>query len=883
MRLHRLHLRDVKGVTDRTIEFPDSGVVVIEGPNEIGKTTLLEAFDLLLDPRAKASSQSKAVRALQPVGRDVGPRVEAEFSVGPYRLRFATQWLRGVATELEILAPVREQLSGEAAQQRLDAILAETLDRPLWEALRFTQAGELGQMALTDSAVLTEALDGASGAHLHAADGAPLLERVEREFLRYYTPTGRVGGELKSAVAAATAAQDVAVHAHGRLVETEELVARHERLREQAATLAQREPGLTAQRDRARAHEAEVTAIVRAHEESTAALARARQDSVQARDDLARRERAVQDLEDVETRIRAAEAALEQVRADLEAATGTSPTLAAARDAARADRDRAREVSDVATADAEQLAAAARSTELAQVLERLAALRAEESEALAASEMTPDVGQEAVRALESAEREVLRLRTLQEATGARVTVEALGAEATVLLNGEALQIPGGGEGQEALVRGGLQLDLPGDLRVTVRPEASANQLAGELADTEARLAGLLEAAGVADVEAARAAAAQRATATARLRHVRERLADLRSGRSEADLAAELARLQEAVADHETARPPDYPLPADEATARAVARAAVTASREAQRALEEAELALAEHERHLAQLRQRLEKSAGVNETLGERLAQERGRLAESRERRSDEALQQAVAEAGAAYARVEAKAAVTGRDLEEADVDGVRARLEAAERELTEHSAELARVREQQAQVQGQVELVSGEGRQEAYDLAVAEFERVRRELDQVHRRARAARHLRDTLSRHRDAAHQAYVRPYREEIRRLGRVVYGDTFDVEVADDLTIASRTLHGTSVPFDQLSGGAKEQLGILSRLAVAGLVETGDGVPVIIDDALGYTDPERLERVSTVFGVPGEGTQVVLLTCTPERYRAIEGATTISLTA
>ena len=192
-------------------------------------------------------------------------------------------------------------------------------------------------------------------------------------------------------------------------------------------------------------------------------------------------------------------------------------------------------------------------------------------------------------------------------------------------------------------------------------------------------------------------------------------------------------------------------------------------------------------------------------------------------------------------------------------------------------------MREQQAQVQGQVELVSGEGRQEAYDLAVAEFERVRRELDQVHRRARAARHLRDTLSRHRDAAHQAYVRPYREEIRRLGRVVYGDTFDVEVADDLTIASRTLHGTSVPFDQLSGGAKEQLGILSRLAVAGLVETGDGVPVIIDDALGYTDPERLERVSTVFGVPGEGTQVVLLTCTPERYRAIEGATTISLTA
>lgn len=158
-----------------------------------------------------------------------------------------------------------------------------------------------------------------------------------------------------------------------------------------------------------------------------------------------------------------------------------------------------------------------------------------------------------------------------------------------------------------------------------------------------------------------------------------------------------------------------------------------------------------------------------------------------------------------------------------------------------------------------------------------------RGELAAVHRRARAARQLHETLVRHREAAHRAYVRPYQEEIRRLGRTVYGASFDVDVAEDLTISSRTLEGTTVPFDQLSGGAKEQLGILSRLAVAGLVESGSGVPVIIDDALGYTDPERLQRVSTVFSGPGEHTQVVLLTCTPERYRRLDGATTIRLTA
>lgn len=885
MRLHRLHLRDVKGVTERTVEFPDTGVVVIEGPNEIGKSTLLEAFDLLLDPRAKASSRSRAVKALQPVGRDVGPRVEAEFSVGAYRLRFATQWLRGTATELEILEPVREHLSGEAAQQRLDAILEESLDRPLWEALRFTQAGELGQVTLTDSAVLTEALDGASGVHLHAAEGAPLLDLVEREFLRFYTPTGRIGGELKAAVAAAVAARDAAVHADGALRETEELLTRHEELRQRARELSERESALVSARDRATAQARDVAEIVTAHEESKAALAQARRDSVQARQDLARREQAVADLTDVETRIDAAQDAAQRVRDELQAATAATAELVSARERARDDRDRAREVAELAAADVEHLVAVSRVEQLGEALQRLAVLREEETAARAALDAAPDLDAGAVQALELAEREVHRLRDRLEATSAHVTLESMGAAQTVVLNGDEVRVSGAGPGggaREVPVRGGLEIEV-GDLRLSVRPEKSASQFAAELVGAQSLLDDLLRQAGVADLAQAREAARERAAARAQVRHIRERLADLLGGRSESELEAELERLREVAAEHRGHRSEDYPGPADEATARDVARAAVTARRAAEVAFEQAQARLTEHERHCGQLASRVEKDQAVHETLSERIARDRERLEEGRRGASDEVLRAAVSSAAERYARVEARAAVTGRELEEADVDGVRTRLEAAERALAEHLAEVATVREQQAQVQGQVELVSGEGRQETYDLAVGEFERRRLELEQVHRRARAARHLRDTLGRHREAAHQAYVRPYREEIRRLGRAVYGDSFDVEVADDLTIASRALEGTSVSFDQLSGGAKEQLGILSRLAVARLVESGEGVPVIIDDALGYTDPERLDRVSSVFSGPGEQTQVVLLTCTPERYRGIPGATTIRLTA
>ncbi|MBU3752106.1 MAG: ATP-binding protein, partial [Mycobacterium sp.] len=51
MILHRLRLTNFRGVADRRIDFPDQGVVVVCGPNEIGKSSMLEALDLLLTYR----------------------------------------------------------------------------------------------------------------------------------------------------------------------------------------------------------------------------------------------------------------------------------------------------------------------------------------------------------------------------------------------------------------------------------------------------------------------------------------------------------------------------------------------------------------------------------------------------------------------------------------------------------------------------------------------------------------------------------------------------------------------------------------------------------------------------------------------------------------
>jgi uncharacterized protein YhaN len=87
----------------------------------------------------------------------------------------------------------------------------------------------------------------------------------------------------------------------------------------------------------------------------------------------------------------------------------------------------------------------------------------------------------------------------------------------------------------------------------------------------------------------------------------------------------------------------------------------------------------------------------------------------------------------------------------------------------------------------------------------------------------------------------------------------------------------------VPYESLSGGAREQLGLVTRLAVSALIAKEDSVPVVIDDALGFTDPDRLIKMGAVFDLVGADGQVIVLTCTPERYSGVHGAHRIELSA
>ncbi len=220
--------------------------------------------------------------------------------------------------------------------------------------------------------------------------------------------------------------------------------------------------------------------------------------------------------------------------------------------------------------------------------------------------------------------------------------------------------------------------------------------------------------------------------------------------------------------------------------------------------------------------------------------------------------------------------------LSDADPDSVEALLDNARQATKRAIDELQSNRDLQNGLRSSLDLRGEQGLQTAFDEADNQLNHVIREYERQEARAEASRLLRETFSKHRQQARQHYIEPFKDCIDQLGRIVFGSTFAVELDGDLQVVRRTLNGTMLDVDQLSTGAREQLGVLSRLACATIVSPMDGgAPVIIDDALGWSDPQRLQGMGAAIAAAGKQCQVVVLTCTPGRYSHVGSAQVVSL--
>ncbi|MCU0506569.1 MAG: AAA family ATPase, partial [Chloroflexi bacterium] len=362
LRIERIRVVDFRGIRDRAIRFADAGVTVVEGPNETGKSSLADALDLLLD--YKDSSHHRDVLAAQPVGTDAGPMVEADLRAGPYRFTYRKRWVRDRETSLVVREPRPEQQAGDAAHDRVLAILAEHADLGLWRALRLLQGEKVVPAHVEAAGSLGAALERAAGGSDPAEEGG-LFDRVRAESELYWTAaTGRPRDlltaaeadvavreravtDLRAAVASVEADADALARATAELAGMHETTAAQEAVvRDREARAAEVDRLAAAAALRKAAHDA---AVARADE--VAAAAKRRADLVAQQTDASTRRDALV-AADAEAAGRRAdvEAALEAASRALEEARGARARAAEVLAMRRAERDLLRDRADLVAA-----------------------------------------------------------------------------------------------------------------------------------------------------------------------------------------------------------------------------------------------------------------------------------------------------------------------------------------------------------------------------------------------------------------------------------------------------------------------------------------------------------------------------------------------------
>ena len=85
---------------------------------------------------------------------------------------------------------------------------------------------------------------------------------------------------------------------------------------------------------------------------------------------------------------------------------------------------------------------------------------------------------------------------------------------------------------------------------------------------------------------------------------------------------------------------------------------------------------------------------------------------------------------------------------------------------------------------------------------------------------------------------------------------------------------RDENGVSRDCDYLSAGAKDSAYLSLRLALTELFFAGAGMPLILDDAFGRLDDERLASMLKVLSAAGEKHQIFLLCCTSREEDTLE---------
>lgn len=891
MRLKSLHVRNYRIHVDTRVEF-DASHNLVGGPNESGKSTLLEAAHraLFLNHRRGGidleAMQSKLTSGI--------PEVELTFEQGGTQYRLLKRF-NGPRGHVELEDETHDQWTGAEAEQKLAQLLG--LAEPLapaqatksWAHFWIRQGASSNDPTddlNAEQATLLNRLQETGGAALMQSDldATVALECCER-YAEAFSNSGKVraGSELNQAETALKEKQQRLTECGNTAARLESAIDSHGRATRQLEEIARTLPGLEQQEKQ---NAAKLEEAIRLKNEKIQ-LVREIEETANVLDSRKKADSRIREL--AETAARLAEAiaprtaAVKQAREAREAGESEITKLTAAVEAAATTTRRARHAKELLQHHVAHLQNETAFNAASSRLKKIDGLQ-QDLEPLKESLATlPKLTAKDLERLGELKGKADNARVSLEAIAAGV--EWLGGDTTPTLDGAPLE-----SGVIRTISEPCDLEVAGN-RLRIRPGGgtSLEEVRQALQESEATLRDALEVLGVPDLATASAQLEKRNARAQQIREIEVKLDALEPTGTREEATRLRESLANTIAEIERLKPLAGEMPLPEELTAATGRLA-TASGDFAKVEDEETTArgsLKAAQNKAKDLIQNLERATSeLNEATNaanqariqhDVLVEEHGEQDTRREKIST--LERALEDLR------KREASLTGR-LNELQPDLLEADLNRLRRAIGNQQQQRDQAKLEQATAGA---TLKSDGVSDPYAALEEARQAVERATDthaSAARRAGAIRLLHELFEDEHQQLSDQLTEPLAERISEYLQCLFGPQSKARVRQntgEFFGLELVRPGGPFQFDDLSGGTKEQLAAAVRLAMAELLaeEHGGCLPVVFDDAFTNSDAERIGGLQRMLDfAAGRGLQVIVLTCAPVDYASL-GARSIAL--
>lgn len=856
MKIRSITLNNVRRFTDPAgLDGIGDGLNVLSEPNEHGKSTLFDALQaLFFKPHG---SRDRDVTSLRPHAGGA-PEVTVGIETNEGLFTITKRWLQKPAATVHRNASLIAQ--ADEAEAWISQLLGGDTGGPsglIWVRQGMTHLSS-GTRKEQDAALEARRdLMTSVGHEVEAMTGGRRMDmalaRCREELTSYATSTGRpkTNGPWKDAqdqVNGLTSRRDALATTANEL---HEALAERQRARRELRQLDDPEAA-QGRRERLDAARAAHAAAERHAEEAEAEARKVQMARLTA-------ERAASRLAAFREALAEQQAVAKQV--------GVAETEAKTSQAALEAQHKARAVADTTLETAQKALKTAETTRNLALRAKAASEGADRRHELKARITSAENARRAMETAAAAAgtgpdaKALARLEAL--ATAHATAIAARDATATQVIAHYDAGHDGAIRAGDAALADGEPLPLPHATRLTiagvgtleVRPaETGHDDSTVEMAAQ--KLARALKAAGADDLDAARTSAAARAEAE-RARSEAKAVLDSLAPDGIDHLRQTLAAIPQL--DQETEAPdPD---------------AAEAGLERAQAAHDKARIARETAAERLADLRTEAARADTTLASLHDRLKRAENALAKGGE--SSEGTLAAEAEA-ASQALEAAEAAYAKKSKDAPDLASTKAALSRAESVEARARDDMARLTALLARLDERISRSSGDAVEERLAEAEQELEAAQANLMRIEHEVAVLTRLQQALESAQNEARERYFEPIVRELKPLLHLLWPDAELTWAGESLLPDALIRNGVSEPIDILSGGTQEQVALLVRLAFARmLAQAGRIAPVILDDALVFTDDDRIERMFDALHRQAGDLQIIVLSCRQRAFRELGG--------